>query len=94
MEDQPSPESTCTCGECYYWVKFLAAKPINGSEPTPCNGLCWRYPPTVIPVQQKTALGQMQHGFINVRPTLAETERACGEFEQIDTPNLIESGYP
>lgn len=86
MDDQPSLELAPTCGQCYHWGKL--------SGEAPYSGICWRNPPQVIPVQQKTALGQVQFGVMNARPTLAETERACGEFEPIDTPDLVKSGYP
>lgn len=88
MEDQPSPDSVFTCGECDHWVAMPDKTQVNGSEHAPRNGTCWRYPPRIMPIQQKNALGQTQNGFINVRPPVMETERACGDFESKDVSDL------
>lgn len=79
-------ETMMTCGDCEFWVEMQA-----GDDPPAANesyGRCYCRPPQVFPAQQPNALGHMQLGFINVRPALPSTERACGDFEPRDPLKL------
>jgi len=94
MDNQPSPDTVMVCGECVCWEPDPRdPAPQSGiveREPEPRRGTCWRYPPKVFLAQQPNALGHPQLGFLTARPQLLETERACGEFDFKDAPNLAE----
>lgn len=87
MTENDFDETVITCGDCEFWMEMKTEE----DPPAAANesfGRCYCRPPQVFPAQQQNALGQVQMGFINVRPALDSNERACGDFEPRDPPKL------
>jgi hypothetical protein len=66
------------CGACFHWVRRdeEAVGPVVIGAPV--RGICYGGPPTVFGVfdQRSQKIGAQA----NLRPALAESERACGQF--------------
>lgn len=64
-------ENQHTCGFCIFYKKSPAQ--LNQGE-------CHRYPPQVVPVQQRNSIGQTSVGGLTMFPAV-NVKTWCGEFE-------------